>query len=452
MKIYNQIKRSLINNNFFLLSLGDIFTKIPQETHSSIIDSIVKESAEFVINKKIAFNQFYLYEYQYNRIIKLYKEIKYIGIIRYYISYILKSSIYEIYFYINFIFIRRHSVKLLSGTNFIEKFLIYSVAYHDLVPAIEKVEYENISLELFEIKTSIEDLIKVFIIKYKYHINDFKTILEYVKITQQLEKIDFNNKIILVEEAQNLQQQFFLDFAKEKKLNILITARGIYSFSRYLFGFEVVTDNKISKDLFQKLNKNVLQIQKPFLLNFNMIKSGLKNNQIGYLPEIGNHIVNFNTRQKMDLMLNELSIKHEINIYISLHRQEQSLNRADYYSRIYNSKYIKYRTEKYFEDYLNSIDILVGHKSTGLYQALLFKKPVIIMDIYNNKPWEEFITNSGGLAKYVDSLESLYNVYLYFNSLCNEDIEVLFKEFKRNMNINFNGISLDDLIIEKFNL
>ena len=102
---------------------------------------------------------------------------------------------------------------------------------------------------------------------------------------------------------------------------------------------------------------------------------------------------------------------------------------------MFDSEFISFKDEICFEEYLNKIDVLVGTYSTGLYQAFLAKIPVIIIDLYNDKPMEKFVNLSEGLVKYATNDESFMNCLNDFNHMSSKNIKIAHLAALKNLGI-----------------
>ena len=144
--------------------------------------------------------------------------------------------------------------------------------------------------------------------------------------------------------------------------------------------------------------------------------------------------VNRIEKKRLDTFLNSISENEKIKIIISLHPEEDK-KAKDYYESTFRSQYITISEYDDFIQYLREVDILVGFSSTGLFQAVLARRPVIILDLFDEKPMENLMSASSGLMRYAKDKNSFINCYNYYYSLGEADLNKYHRLFLSNIGV-----------------
>lgn len=404
-------------------------------------------------SKSIAFRKLYYLNDFYCSLLRIYKKRNFISFYHYKIIKIIrKINTFRTFLVFIFCF-KKYKIYVISKFKFSSKYLTFALDNKNLIPKITNYPLENIQIKSIRYIPNIKDRIHTIYHCLKFNMTNWYYVFQYKKLKEGLSKIDFDDKIIIVEEAGDIKQQMFLDFAQENSLKVLLTIRGILDTNcRHWYDFEIVTDNLISKKFLQKCNKNVRQVKRPFLMNFNKIDFAKRDytGKIGYLPDLGDFFMNFHDKTIMDKFINQISKDRKLSFSISLHPQDKSkgLEGYNYYKSIFDSEYIKYREESEIEDYLNSIDILTGWSSTVFFQALISKVPVVIIDLFNDKPMENLVVYSEGFARYATDENEFVESIKYFYSISSEKKNAMYKKCLQNLNIDIHEDGLETILNE----
>jgi hypothetical protein len=400
----------------------DIFLKCNNRISGDLNYRIMEDSAYYGSKLSIAFSNYYYQKRRTSVLLRTYQKKGIISFLEAYISIV----------YINI----RSILKLLKDSLSVSRFELYHITRFNyshshltfdggverLTPVNNSISYEAIEIDSYIRKVKISERTNVLLGCLKRRVYSFSLILQYNTLYKEFDRIDFGSKSIFVEEARNITQLCFLEYAKMKKLNITIGYRGIPPISRYYFGFKVVTTNKVAFNRLNKYNGSVYQTRVPYLLDFTKLRTNRpKSGIIGYLTEIGNSGITYHEKEILDNTVIEFSKENKVRTIVSLHPQEIKL-KSEYYQNKFHNDNIEFRKDKLIESYLNSIDILVGFTSTAIFQAFLAGVPTIILDYFNDRPMCDLVKNSNGLIKYATDSTSLKQHYKYFKEL---DIETI---------------------------
>ena len=425
-----RIIRSKIYKNY-----TELYLKCDRRISNKRDLEIMEVTARFGTKKKIAFSNYF---YQRKRNLTLLKEYfnqKIITSTEYGLSITYLLAIPILRTIKNFLFIKDFEIEVIENFAYTSKILAFTAGVKRLFPKLEGYEIEDINVAKQKYSPKIRERIIILFLCVFYNVYNYSLMLQYYYLKRFLLLIDFKDKKIIVEEGRNPTQICFLDFAKENSIPVIISYRGIPPISRYYFGFNVITTNKISYDRLSKYNSEVKVVNKPYLLDFNkLIINKNKRNKIGFLADMCGGGITFHEKKILDSLLNKISENYKISIIVSIHPQERE-RKWEYYKSIFTSQYIEFRKGDIFEDYINGIDILVGRSSTAIFQALLAKKPVIIVDLFNDKPMDQLVKYSSGLIKYAIDEESFFQCYNYFYTMNKNEISKRYNQALSNLEI-----------------
>jgi hypothetical protein len=396
---------------------------------------IMEGTARYGTEKKIAFSNYF---YQRKRNLTLLKEYfnqKIITSTEYVLSITYLLVVPIIRTIKNFLFIKNFEIDVIENFAYTSNILTFPAGVKRLFPKLEGCEIEEINVAKQKYPPKIRERIIIFVLCVFYNVYNYSLMLQYHILKRSLLLIDFKNKKIIVEEGRNPTQICFLDFAQKKSIPVIISYRGIPPISRYYFGFKIITTNIISKNKLLKYNSDVQIVSKPYLLNFNrLLTKKNQRNAIGFLSDVGGGGITLHEKKILDLFINKISKKYKISIIVSIHPQERE-RKGEYYNSIFTSKNIEFRKGEILEDYINEIDILVGRTSTAVFQALLAKIPIIILDLFNDKPMEKLTEYSEGLIRYATEEDSFLECYDYFYAMKKNEINRRYNQALSNLEI-----------------
>ena len=88
-------------------------------------------------------------------------------------------------------------------------------------------------------------------------------------------------------------------------------------------------------------------------------------------------------------------------------------------------------------DFFNNIDIMVGWISTSLFQAFLYKKPVIILDLFDDNHCINYLNenNTESMVKIVKNENEFNDAILFFRTLSTEDMNIRYLKAFEQLNI-----------------
>jgi hypothetical protein len=404
------------------LSAADIYLYCNRRISYLDFLYISQISANTISKKKTAFTAYYYLEDVYYRLLKEYRNRRYISTLSYYFSLLIKS-VYTIFQLFKSVFLRKNfEVYSISDRQIIRDRHTFSGGSKRLCPIINGTPIDDIDCWKINYVPFIYERMVILFACYKFKVYNFEIVLQNNILQNQLKKLNLSNVEFWVEEGTGLIQTYFLDFARCNGLNVKISVRGIVDTCFYRYGFEVLTDNIINLNILKKCNENV-SLVKPYSLDFENINSEKPvKKKIGYLLDMGNFIMNYHDKVKMDSFIREISIKYKLNFILSIHPQEKNKNEKQYRMFFQDSRYIEFREGDVIEDFFNEIDILVGWMSTTIVQALFAKIPIILIDLFQEFPMKSLASLSEGLIEYANDEDSFLKYLSYFEGLSNSDI------------------------------
>lgn len=412
----------------------ELYKKVNKRISEDRFHEIAEHWAEYGARKKIAFSGYY---YDTNRNIALLKEYwsnGYISFIDYLSSVFYQNVISKIKLIGQVLFKKYYFLSRIKETRFHSKTLTITDGIERIFPGHINIQIEDIPVEKVNTQIKFFKRLSILFLCIYYNVYHFQSVLQYTILRNDFKNIDFTNKQIIIEEGRSSSQILLMDFAKENNIPLTIYFRGIATFRRYYYGFKLVVTNIISYDLWSTYNKDV-SIIKPYAIEFDKIELKKSKKYItGLLVDIGRAGINMNDKKKFDLFFNKISEDNKIIFNVSIHELDTGMKNG-YYQSTFTSKYIKYRKETAFEDYLNGIDILVGRVSTAIYQAFLAKVPVILVVLFNEKPMKRLVELSEGLIKYVADERSFLDCYHDFISMKKSEIDLKHKKALKNLQI-----------------
>lgn len=412
----------------------ELYLKCDRRLSSKLDLEIMELTAKYGTEKKIAFSNYF---YQRKRSIILFKEYYNQKIITsteylFSISYLLIVPILRTIK--KFLFITDFEIDVIKKFNYNSKILTFTAGVKRLFPPLYGYQIEEIKVVKQKYSPTLKERFLIFFYCVFYNVYNYSLMLQYYSLEKELRLIDFNRKEVIVEEGRNPTQICFLDYAEKNDVIVTVSYRGIPLISRYYFGFNIVTTNKISYEKLSKYNANVKIIEKPYLIDFKkIVTKDKKNKKVGFLTELNGSGITSYEKTRLDLFINKVSEKFNIRVSISAHPQERK--KTDYYNATFTGNFIEYRKDKMLEHYLNNIDILIGRSSTAIFQSFLAKTPVIILDLFSDKPMKELAKLSEGLIKYATDEKSFLKYYKYFYEMKNIEIETRYCKAISNLDI-----------------
>lgn len=431
-----------------LIGLLDLFLYCDQRLSYNETLLLSQKSVPKADKRRIAYNQHYYYEAFYKLLIDRYRDRGLITFGQYAVSKTIRV-VFCVKRFITFILSsKKYSLIQTQPKTYRSKYLSYIDIHPRLKAHVADNLIENIDIESVDIRPNLKERVSVLIECWRDKVNDPEIVLQCRTIQAGLSHIKLDGHVLIVEESQDLRQQAVVEYAKNNGIPVLITSRGLNYNSRYLFDCHVITDNVLNANLFKILNAKVSQIRKPYLLNLKKAQiSKERSGKIGYCPDLGNLLINYHDKLMIDQFMKRVSEKLKIRLSISVHPQ-QKITHKEYYQKMFSGALCEFRNGTSIEEYLNSIDILVGWYSTTLYQSLLMKKPVIIVDLFGDRPMKNLAEVSCGLMSYAcDELE-FKTLYKYYMSLSSESVCEMHHGFLTALNIDFSGDGLEDLLIK----
>lgn len=425
--------KTLRNNIFW--DYSDLYIKCNKRISYKRYNEINQFVRNSTAKHKISFNEDYWFREFYYMLLKEYKDRKLISLRSYILSITFSSLRLSLKFIFTFLTKKEFDIFIIDKYDFKNNQLTITGGYKRLFLNLQGEIIEDIPVIRKIIKPSLKKRIIIFLLCFKYKIYNFGHVLQYYYFKKSLNNLNCMGKKFIVEEGQSIEQRFFLDFAKEKNLNLILTARGFPQVCRYRFGFKILTDNLLTSGILQKCNSDVEQLECPYFIDFKKLKQKSKTNKIGFMTPMGDLAINYHDKQIMDRFINEVSKESKISTILSIHPQERVKN-SDYYKSLFDSDYIEIRKTETIEEYFNDIDILIGWSSTGIVQALVSKIPVILLDLFDDVPMEELVNYSQGLIRYVNNKQSFYNCYEYFYNISKEEKEKKYVNAMSSLNIN----------------
>ena len=426
-------------SKFFGLMIFKNYTKLflhcNRRLPSKIDLKIMEESALFGSKKKIAFSNYFYQQRRSNILLREYFKAQYISRAAFIFSTVSSFLIPRIKVLKSLLFQKKYDMNQIVRMNYSSKYLTFSAGVKRLHPRLKNKKIEDILVrkQIYEISFFMK--IKCFLMCIYHNVYDYSLMLHYINLNQSLSLINFNGKECFIEEGRNPTQILFLDFAKRHSIRLTVIYRGIPPISRYYFGFKVLTTNNISKKILSKYNSSVEIIRDAsYLIGKNSIKNNFSKNQIGFLPDLGIGGLTKIEKKRLDTFLNSISENEKIKIIISLHPEEDK-KAKDYYESTFRSQYITISEYDDFIQYLREVDILVGFSSTGLFQAVLARRPVILLDLFDEKPMENLKRASSGLMRYAKDKNSFINCYNYYYSLGEADLNKYHRLFLSNIGV-----------------
>lgn len=420
----------------YIKGLGDLFIKVEKRLlYFDFIDIATKSQLK-ANRRKFAFNHYFYYKYLYCSLLNEYKKRKYI-------------NVFEYLFAIIYIQIDRlkQIVKILMNTEEyysvenpikeVAKHITLTFGTNRILPKGYSGIYD-LRFKEKKFKIKLNEKIKVISLSIKEDI-DMIYCMQYQILQKEINSEYFNNKTIILEECMDIKTQIFASVVMEKGMELIVAQRSILYVPLYFHGAKVVCNNLLAYRQFLKTNANVVYGK-------NFIKSACsckKNYVVGYLPDIGNFILNKTDKEKLDTFIKKISALYNIKFKVSIHPQElENIESQKYYNE-FISKNIILRKEKDIFDFLESIDIVVGWMSTMIYESFVVKKPVIILDLFGDKQANVFLNdnNSHGMVKVVENEKEFVEAINFFDTLSKEDADRRYEDAYKELHIEFEHIA-----------
>ena len=416
-------------------NLEDLFKKLDKRlSYHEFIDVATKSHRK--ADKKIfAFNHFFYYQFLFHDLVNKYLEKKYISHLQYYLIELLVKvdSIRSCIFFL----IRNRKYYCINRTfNTRYKYLTLTLGSNRLMPQ----GFENIKditapykIVTFTLKEKLIIIMQSLKSKTLPHLE-----AQYIVTQRDIKYLDLSNSIIVIEECMNFEKQIFSSLIKNKCKKLIITQRGIPYVPLYFYNTEVQVNNSLTYNLLSKNNKNIsYQFNYPIDTKDVLPNKINKNIKLGYASDLGDLILNYKDKKTMDLFVSKITMNNNYHLNISIHPIELVNNKNFlWYESLLNNN-IQIRQENKLEDFFNNIDIMVGWISTSLFQAFLYKKPVIILDLFDDNHCINYLNenNTESMVKIVKNENEFNDAILFFRTLSTEDMNIRYLKAFEQLNI-----------------
>lgn len=428
------------NNLYLIRNLDGLFKKINKRLpYHDFIELATKSHAK-ADKKEFAFNHFRYYKFLLSDLIDEYLKRNFINRGQYY-SIKIFIFLNTVKFYMSFIFKTRKYYRLDQSLNIQNyKYLTLTLGSKRLVPSgFDNIKDIEAPYRVY--KFSIIEKISIIFNSIKKGVPPHLE-AQYFILKKDIQYFDLSNSIIVIEECMDVEKQIFCDVIQEKCQELIITQRGIPYLPLYFYNVNVNVNNNISHTIQSKVNKKVsYEYNYPIGLNENIIKNKINKDKlrIGYVSDLGDFIISYKDKKEMDLFMKNISISNNYNLIISIHPIELVHKKNFIWYESLTSEKIKIRQENKINDFFNNIDILVGWLSTSLYQALLYKKPVIILDLFNDNHCVDFLNdnNAKGMVKIVKDEKEFNCAVDFFHNLTVDDMNQRYIEAYKILNIKY---------------
>ena len=419
-----------------ITSIESLFKKFNKRLSYQEFIEVADISYKKAMKKDFQYNSFFYYKYLLNDLVKIYFYKKNINIFQFCtckLTIVLNLCRY----YLKFIFSDRQYFIITNNDYSHIKYLTFTVgakrARPTIYPNIIDISFENKKIK-FDLKS------KIMIIKKSLKNNTDPFLEAQIFITNKnISSIDFSNNIFIIEECTSMPLQIFTSIIKGKCKDILITNRGISYIPYYFYGTNIIVNNQIQYDILSKNNDN---ISRNFMSINNKInkykKMDLNNLKIGFMSDLGDMIVNTTDKKKQDVFMKELSNIYNFDLEISVHPIELINNKSKYWYRNLCSNKINIRKDPDIYSFFSRMDIVVGFRSTSLFEAFSYQKPVIILDIFNDTHTEEYLNNHNtcGMVRIIKNKEEFLDAITFFSSLDKKELLNKYDNAYRNLLIN----------------
>lgn len=273
----------------------------------------------------------------------------------------------------------------------------------------------------------------------KYRMFDFGWLIQYVCFSDSIKNIDISKREVIVEECMCIEQQLLCALLRRNSVGFTITQRGVMDIPYCFQGAKILVNNCVTYDAMKLLNNDV-KYEQFYPINLQKKKCGSQNKRknrefkLGYLTDMGNFIINFIDKKKMDEIINDVCKDLRMPCSVSIHPQEKERGR-EYYENAFKSSYVNLRTELKLEEYFSNIDLLIGWNSTALFQAFLFEIPVIVLDFFADFQLKDFVAKSEGVVVCVHTKKELACRINEFREISLEDVHEKYIRARHNLGI-----------------
>jgi hypothetical protein len=423
-----------LKNLFLIKNLDDLFIKLDNRLpYHEFIEVAVKAHAK-ADKREFSFNHFLYYKFLFNDLVNKYLEKKYINKLQYYCIKILsKIDLIRLYFLFLVRDRKYYCIDRAFNTNY--KYLTLTLGSRRLIPE-GFTDIKNITSPYKIIKFNMHEKVSIIRSSIKKRILPHLE-AQYIITKRDIEYLDLSSAVIVIEECMNFEKQIFSDIIQNTCKKLIITQRGIPYIPLYFYNAEVQVNNSLTYDLLSRNNNILYQYNYPIQVN-NLSSKKINNDiNIGYSSDLGDFILNYKDKKTIDLFMSKITIANNYRLTISIHPIELVNQKNFLWYKNLLTNNIKIREEKSIELFFDNMDIIVGWVSTSLYQAFLYKKPVIILDLFNDNHCINYLNdgNTESMVRIVKNCKEFTDAINFFKTLSVDDMNKRYLKAYQQLNI-----------------
>ena len=249
-----------------------------------------------------SFNHYFYYRYLFKLLLKEYKDRGFITTIEYLAAVLVnKLDFYRIV--LKFFLKRDKCFYLKVDNSFKKEYITFTLGKERLLPK----GFENVLDLEFEYKKSNLGLATVCnIMTFAIKNGVAPSLYEQYLITKDdIVKLDIKDSIVIIEECMDFHRQIFTDLV-QLKAKVIIGQRGIPYLPLYFYKNEVICNNSLAYKSLSSLN-NIITYGKNYLPINQIYRT--RNKVYGYLPDIGDFIINLKDKYIMDNFISNFAKK-----------------------------------------------------------------------------------------------------------------------------------------------